>query len=125
MFLYCHGGGVSRTVCPGGPPMAGRARFSMLGLVFVATIVTAAEQPIGASRLFLHRSSSGLEKLAFVSKDPAFLFPAIGGPDDPTPSGSGGLVVELFSPSTPAGVALDAPGGVGLPGWSVGTSTPA
>lgn len=72
----------------------------------------------------LRRSSSGKEKLTFVSKDPAFLFPAVGGADDPTPSGSGGLVVELFSPGTPGGVALDAPGGIGNPGWSVRTSVP-
>jgi hypothetical protein len=82
------------------------------------------EQPISASKLVLRRSSSGKEKLTFVSKDPAFLFPAIGGPDDPTPSGSGGLVVELFAPGTPAGVALDAPGGIGNPGWAVRTSVP-
>jgi hypothetical protein len=87
-------------------------------------VATAAEQPISASRLMLRRSSSGKEKLTFVSKDSAFLFPAIGGPDDPTPAGSGGLVVELFSATTPAGVALAAPGGVGNPGWSVRTSVP-
>src|SRR5262249_50399535 len=47
-----------------------------------------------------------------------------GGPDDPSPSGSGGLLIELFAPATPGGVALDAPGGVGTPGWTVRTSSP-
>ena len=84
----------------------------------------AAEQRISASRLMLRRSSSGKEKLTVVSKDPAFLFPAPNGTDDPSASGLGGIVVELFAPGTPAGVALDAPGGVGNPGWSVHISVP-
>ena len=97
---------------------------TILSILAVEDIVAAAEQPISGTRLLLRRSTSGKEKLAFVSKDPSFLFPTIGGPDDPSPFGSGGLVVELFAPSTPAGVALDAPGGIGTPGWSVRTSTP-
>jgi hypothetical protein len=93
----------------------------VLGFMASIAIASAAEQPIAASKLLLRRSASGSEKLTFVSKDPLFLFPALGGPDDPS---SGALVVELFAPSTPGGVALDAPSGVGIPGWSVRTSTP-
>jgi hypothetical protein len=100
-------------------------RGALVACVVVATTAaTAAERPISAAKIFLRRSASGTEKLTFVSKDPAFLFPTIGGPDDPTPSGSGGIVVELFAPSTPSGVALTAPGGIGDPGWNVRTSLP-
>jgi len=52
----------------------------------------AADQPISGTSLRLERSGSR-QKLTFVSKDPAFLFPLAGGPDDPT---AHGLVVELF-----------------------------
>jgi hypothetical protein len=101
------------------------ARFGafLCGLV-VATVAGATERPISAAKIFLRRSASGTEKLTFVSKDPAFLFPTIGGADDPSPSGSGGIVVELFAPATPSGVALSAPGGIGVPGWNVRTSLP-
>lgn len=101
-----------------------RACVGMLLALTTIAVVDAAERPIGASKLLLRRTSSGQEKLVFTSKDPSFLFPTIGGPDDPSPSGSGGMVVELFAPSTPAGVALAAPGGLGVPGWTVRTSPP-
>ena len=56
-----------------------------MGLVVLGTRASgAADQAIHASKLMLKRSSSGRERLTFVSKDPAFLFAAIGGPDDPS-----------------------------------------
>jgi hypothetical protein len=93
-----------------------RAGLAILVAMTVAvTDAAAAEQPISATKLMLRHSSSGREKLTFTSKDPAFLFPALGSADDPS---AGGLVVELFAPSSPLGVALAAPAGVGNPGWS-------
>jgi hypothetical protein len=105
--------------------MACRLGVATMLLVVVASNVTATEKPIAGNKLSLRRSASGRERLTFVSKDPAFLFPTPGGADDPTPSGSSGLVVELFAPSTPSGVALVAPGGLGNPGWTVRVSAPA
>src|SRR6185503_18761683 len=56
-----------------------------------------------------------------VSKDRTFLFPAIGGPDDPQAVGA---VLEIVPyPGTPVSLAM--PAGTGKPGWSgkAGTSS--
>jgi hypothetical protein len=78
----------------------------------------AADQPISGMTLKLKRSGSK-QKLVFVSKDPGFLFPAIGSGDDPT---TAGLTVELFSAGLSGeGAALGAPAGAG---WRETTSPP-
>jgi len=93
----------------------------LLSITAGLSAAAAVEQPIAAKKLMLRRSSSGKEKLTFASKDPSFLFPALGSADDP---GTAGAVVELFAPSMPGGVALAAPAGVGNPGWSSRASAP-
>ena len=80
--------------------------------VLVAAPAVATDRPIGADKLVVTRSRDGREKLVFVSRDPNFLFPAIGSGDDP---GTGGAVVELFSPVESSSLA--APAGGGRPGW--------
>lgn len=42
----------------------------------VSGIGLAADHPLDGAKLVLRRSTSGKEKLAFVAKDAAFLFPA-------------------------------------------------
>src|SRR5262245_50260898 len=82
-----------------------------------AVSARAADQPISAAKLLLLRSG-GEEKLVFVSRDPAFLFPALAGADDPGTGTPGGLRVDLVSPLEPLGVSLVAPAGSGTPGWT-------
>jgi hypothetical protein len=67
-------------------------------LLALAAAVSAADQPVSGKSLQLKRSNSSKEQLKFASKDPALLFPAIGGADDPTLAG---LTIELFNPSHP------------------------
>ena len=62
-----------------------------------ARLAVATDQPISGAKLTLRRSSSGKEKLVFVSKDPLFLFPAIGSADDPGTGSPGGATLELES----------------------------
>ena len=85
------------------------------------TVARGADQPISAAKLLLIRSGS-VEKLVFVSKDPAFLFPAVASQDDPGTGTPGGLQVDLFSPAESLGASLTAPAGVGNPGWSTNAS---
>jgi len=75
----------------------------------------AADRAISGVKLLLTRSSSGSEKLTFVSKDVNFLFPALGGADDPS---AGGASITIVSPLE-APVTLAVPGGIGNPGWRV------
>lgn len=74
----------------------------------------AADQPISAVKLILLQSESGSEKLVFISRDPAFLFPSISGPDDPV---AGGARIDLLAGSSDVG--FDLPPGAGTPGWHV------
>ena len=83
------------------------------------TLAAAADQPISGHSLVLKRAANGLEKLTFASKDPATLFPAIGGPDDPTTNGA---TIELFSPDFPT-VTFTVPSGAGVPGWTSKVAT--
>jgi len=83
----------------------------------IAASAHATDQPISGARLLL-LESGGHEKLVFVSRDAAFLFPAIAGADDPGTGTPGGLQVDLISPIEPLGVSLAAPAGAGTPGWT-------
>lgn len=80
----------------------------------------ALDQPVSGQSLSLKRSGSGREKLQFASKDPAVLFPPIGGADDPTTNGA---TIELFSPDFPTTVTFNVPAGAGVPGWTAKMAT--
>ncbi|HEV7734755.1 MAG TPA: hypothetical protein VGR62_21460 [Candidatus Binatia bacterium] len=87
--------------------------------VLSCSVALAIDQPISGSKLQLKHSSTK-ESLTFVSKDPGFLFPAIGGPDDPQTVGA---LLEVV-PSAGSAVSFGMPAGTGKPGWSgrAGTS---
>jgi len=101
-----------------------RAQLTV-GFLLLCCIRPAAaiDQPISGAKLTLRRSSSGKEKLVFISKDPSFLFPAIGSADDPATGTPGGAIVELSSISDPDAVGAGAAPGVGNPGWQVKDGT--
>ncbi len=77
----------------------------------------AGDQPIDGQRLVLKRTPTKA-KLVFISKDPDFLFPAIGSADDPATGNPGGATIELFS-TNEGHVTLAAAPGAGNPGWTV------
>lgn len=81
------------------------------------------DQPISAAELVLKRSASGKETLQFRSKDPAFLFPAIGSAADPVSGTPGGATIELFSQDG-SEATLSIPAGAGKPGWTTKASPP-
>lgn len=100
-------------------------RWSVLFVATLAPLATtghALDRPISAVKLVLKRSPSAKEKLVFVSKDPAFLFPAIGSADDPASGSPGGALLEVFS-KTEGAAALAIPPGIGKPGWKVKDAT--
>lgn len=101
-----------------------RAQLTAGFLVLCCVVPAAAtDQPISGAKLTLRRSSSGKEKLVFISKDPSFLFPAIGSADDPGTGSPGGAIVEVSSLSDPDAVGAGAAPGVGNPGWKVKNGT--
>jgi hypothetical protein len=101
-----------------------RIRTLVVVGMLAAAPAAALDQPIAGAKLLLRRSTSGGERLVFVSKDPAFLFPALAGGDDPSTGSSSGLVVEVFTSAEPLGVALTAPAGSGVPGWTAHPGIP-
>jgi hypothetical protein len=80
---------------------------------------SAIDQPIAGLRLTLKRVSTGVN-LVFVSKDPAFLFPAMASADDPSLAGA---TIDLFAIGEGA-ASLAIPPGVGKPGWLLTTAAP-
>ena len=74
----------------------------------------AGDRRLVGAKVKLRRASSGKEQLTFQSKDPTFVFPAQGDPNDPTQNG---LTVEILT-SSPT-VSLGVPAGVGKPGWAL------
>ncbi len=92
-----------------------------VGLLALVQPARAADRPIDAKNLVMKRSATKA-KLVFVSHDPGFLFPAIGGMDDPVTGNPGGAMVELFSGSEGV-VALFADAGAGNPGWTAKAAT--
>jgi hypothetical protein len=79
----------------------------------VSAAAYATDRPIDGQRLVLKQVGGGT-KLIFVSRDPIFLFPAIGGVDDPATVGA---TIDLFSQSE-GQASLAVPGGAGDPGWT-------
>ena len=93
-------------------------RASVLTLVLCTWAPAgAADQPISAAKLVLLQSAGGSEKLVFISRDPAFLFPPLGSADDPATGTPGGARIDLLPGSGP-GAGLDLPAGAGTPGWA-------
>jgi hypothetical protein len=90
-------------------------RLVIVGALAIATASLAADQRITATKIELRRSPSGAEKLIFTSRDPSFLFPAIGGADDPSTAGA---TITVVSPLE-APVTFLVPAGIGNPGWRV------
>jgi hypothetical protein len=98
--------------------MGSAARLAVvLGGSLVTAVLPAAaiDQPIDGKRLVVQRVGA-TEKLSFSSKDPAFLFPAVGSGDDPGTGTPGGALVEILSSTEPT-FAFVIPAGVGTPGW--------
>jgi hypothetical protein len=92
--------------------------FAVVSTVLVlAARAAAVEQPIDAVRIVLKRTGAGAS-LAFVTRDPDFLFPPVGSADDPGTGSPGGMTVELFSASE-GSATLAIPAGSGNPGWTV------
>ncbi|HEV7734470.1 MAG TPA: hypothetical protein VGR62_20015 [Candidatus Binatia bacterium] len=96
-----------------------RLRTALLLGLALSTPALATDQPIAGTKLLLKRSASGKESLVFLSKDPAFLFPAIGSLDDPATGSPGGALLELFADAGSATGAFAIPPGLGKPGWAV------
>ncbi len=94
-------------------PAVSLAPAVFLILLSAAGTAHSADRPIEGQRLVLKRTATKA-KLVFVSRDPNFLFPAIGSADDPTTAGA---LVELFSASE-GQASLAAPAGAGNPGWT-------
>jgi hypothetical protein len=96
------------------------SRYATLGLLLTALLAPlaarAVDQPIAGKKLIIKRSGSGAEKLVWISKDAGFLFPAIGGADDP--ADTAGATVDIFSENEAGDGSLTMPAGVGNPGWS-------
>src|SRR5258707_9631553 len=79
-------------------PMISRPAVAALALLALCVAdARALDQPVSARKLTLRRTASGQEKLAFLTKDEAILFPPIGSADDPATGTPGGAIIELFS----------------------------
>jgi hypothetical protein len=75
-------------------------RATIVGVLVLSTFTLEAhaiDQPVAARKLTLRRTAGGQEKLSFLTKDPAVLFPPIGSADDPTSGTPGGVTIELIS----------------------------
>lgn len=86
-------------------------------LIVASGLVTvfAADYPLGTGTLDVKRHN-GKEQWTFSSKDPAFLFPALGSADDPGTGSPGGALIEILSAVEPT-VSFAIPAGTGKPGW--------
>ena len=91
-----------------------RLLASLLVAVLAAPSL-ATDKSIGAVKLSITRSTSGARRLTFVSKEANALFPALGGPDDPSSIGASVTLVTPFQ--LPPTFAI--PPGVGNPGWRI------
>jgi uncharacterized membrane protein len=92
-------------------------------LAGTAPAALAVDQSIDGTKLVIKRSGSGKEKFVFVSKDAGFLFPTIGGADDPANGSPGGALIEILSRDE-ADASFSIPAGESLPpGWKVKDAT--
>jgi hypothetical protein len=94
-------------------------RAGLIGFaLFLSSVADGADQPISGAKLILTRTASGREKLVFISRDPAFLFPAPGGRTIPRRRRA-----HRTAAATAPGAAFDLPPGVGTPGCRPPPST--
>jgi len=102
--------------------MSSRTLSSALALLLINSVVAhATDQPVSARKLTIRRTAGGDQKLSFLTKDEALLFPALGSGDDPVNGDPGGATIEIFSEHEGQGV-LIVPAAVG---WFVRDRTPA
>jgi hypothetical protein len=101
--------------------MSVRARSLVAAsIISLAASALAQDRPIDGQRLVLKRSGTN-SKLVFVSRDSDFIFPSVGGPNDPATGSPGGATIELFSQNE-GQASLAVPAGAGDPGWTVESS---
>jgi len=113
-------------------PRMGPALRTLLGPVLIAAaladagfgaLAAAVDIPLTRGRIRITRSAAGVERLSFVSWDPAVSFPSPGtNPGDPTIAGTGnGAVVEIFGANDSGAAVFAVPSGTGAapsdPGW--------
>ena len=95
-------------------------RFACIATLVLAVLAlgpvpaNAVDQGVVGQKIVIKRSASGKEKMVLVLKDPALIFPTIGGPDDPSVVG---MQVELFSRDGGTHATFVIPPGLGKPGW--------
>lgn len=99
-----------------------RVALALAAGVLLPWVALALDQPVAGRKLILTRARAGEERLVFVTKDPAFLFPIAGGDDDPATGTPGGVQVDLVTEQA-GSATLVAPSGPGRPGWSVKPGT--
>ena len=92
----------------------------VLACLVIPGAAPAVDRPVDGVKLSLIRTSTR-QKLVFVSRDPAALFPAIGGADDPGTGSPGGALIDLISPVESATLAV--PRVAGMPGWTARAGT--
>jgi len=90
---------------------------ALIGFLSAASLAYAVDQPLDAVRLKVKRSTS--RSLVFVSHDPRFLFPVVGGSDDPAFAGA---TIDVVSASEGM-YTLVVPSGSGTPGWTLKDGT--
>ena len=86
--------------------------------LMIAAMAHGEDRPLAGRKLVIKRAASGAEKLVFVSSDPALLFPAIGGADDPATGSLAGAYVDVFTQAEGHASSF-VPAGLGKPGWKV------
>jgi len=99
-------------------PVTRLVRMSCAVLVILMLASGAAwalDRAVVGQKILIKRASSGKEKLVVFLKDPALLFPAIGGADDPSASG---MLIELLPGNGDPTAAFIMPPGLGRPGWT-------
>lgn len=89
-------------------------------LAVIVAPALALDQPVAARKLILRRTTSGQEKIAFVTKDETVLIPDVGSTDDPATGTPGGVKIELFSQNEGTSM-LIVPNALG---WFVRSRTP-
>jgi len=88
---------------------------ALLLLLLLDSIASALDVPVAGKTLLLQRKR-GVERLVFVSRDPALPAPTVGGPDDPVAGSPGGALVELVADADSSVGAFALPP---APGWRV------
>ncbi|MEW6268395.1 MAG: hypothetical protein AB1689_03755 [Thermodesulfobacteriota bacterium] len=88
------------------------------GLVSASVLAARATDRPVAGRSVKLMAAGAKTRLAFASRDPALLFPAIGSGDDPATGTPGGIEIDVFARGA-APASVGAAKGLGTPGWRV------